>query len=179
MKKTHVNLQKLIFNSILLAAGLMLHQFMPPIFLGMKPDFLLSMMFIAIILSDDYKSALIIGIAGGILSAATTGFPGGQIPNMIDKFVTCNFVYLLMRIFKFKFVLNKAASQIQMAVISVSGTFVSGTVFLLSALLIVGLPGTFKSLFMIVVIPAMLLNTVIVAVVYNALCIALKRVHAV
>lgn len=110
-----MNLRKLILSSLLLAIGMVLHQIVPPFLFGMKPDFLLSTMFIAIALSDDYKLTLLIGLSAGILTAATTTFPGGQMPNIIDKLITCNLVYLLLKAIKDRF-----NNQIKISIISAS-----------------------------------------------------------
>lgn len=168
-----MNLRKLIMSSLLLAIGMVLHYIAPPILFGMKPDILLSMMFIAIILADDYKTTLVIGLAAGLLSAATTTFPGGQIPNIIDKLITCNLVFVMIK--ASKKILNH---QIQMLIISLAGTIISGSVFLGSALVIVGLPGgaSFTALFLAVVLPATLVNTIACVFLYNAAYLANKRV---
>lgn len=168
-----MNLRKLILSSLLLAIGLVLHQIVPPLLFGMKPDILLSMMFIAILLADDYKTTLIIGLAAGLISAATTNFPMGQLPNIIDKLVTCNLVYLI--IISTKKILNH---QIKTLIVSVVGTIISGTVFLGSALILVGLPGgaSFTALFLAVVIPATLVNTIACIFLYNAAYLANKRI---
>jgi hypothetical protein len=166
-----MNLKKVILSSLLLAIGLVLHQLVPPILFGMKPDFLLSMMFIAIALSDDYKLTLLIGLAAGVLTAATTGFPGGQIPNIIDKLITCNVVYLLFRLGK-----DKINHQAKMFIISLIGTVISGTVFLGSALVLVGLPGPFLALMLGVVLPATVFNIFASMILYNASYLAMKRI---
>lgn len=166
-----MNLRKLVLSSLLLAIGLILHQIVPAIFMGMKPDFLLSMMFIAIFLGDDYKLALIVGAAAGIFTALTTTFPGGQVANIVDKLVTCNVVFILYRLTK-----NKLNSQIQMATIAFIGTLVSGLVFLGTALLFFGLPAPFSTLALTVVVPAALINTAACLVLYNAVFLALKRI---
>ena len=75
----------LALAAILLAIGLVLHSLVPPIFGGVKPDFLLATMVIAILSQPRLRNTLIIGAAAGLLAALTTGFPGGQIPNIIDK----------------------------------------------------------------------------------------------
>lgn len=59
--------------------------------------FLLAMMFIALIIAKDYKTTLVIGILSGILTAATTTFPAGQIPNLVDKIITTNILFLLVK----------------------------------------------------------------------------------
>jgi hypothetical protein len=166
-----MNLRKLILSSLLLAIGMVLHQIVPPFLFGMKPDFLLSTMFIAIALSDDYKLALLIGLAAGILTAATTTFPGGQIPNIIDKLITSNLVYFMLKAIK-----DKLNNQIKISIISVLGTLISGTAFLGSAFLIAGLPGPFFALMLAVVIPATLFNLGACVILYNTASLAMKRV---
>lgn len=168
-----MNLRKIILSSLLLAIGMVLHQIAPPLLFGMKPDILLSMMFIAIVLVDDYKVTLLVGLAAGVLTAATTTFPMGQIPNVIDKLITCYVVYLILK--ATKKILNH---QIQMFVVSLVGTLISGTVFLGSALILVGLPGgaSFTPLFLAVVLPATLVNTIACIFLYNAAYLANKRI---
>lgn len=166
-----MNLKKMIINSLLLAIGLILHQIAPPLLFGMKPDILLTMMFITIFISKDYKTAVIISITSGILTAATTTFPGGQIPNVIDKLITGQIVYFL-----FKIMDKKLNNQLQMGLVSVIGTVISGTIFLGSALYIVGLPAPFSILMYTVVIPATVVNALVGVILYNAINLALKRV---
>ncbi|MFA9397208.1 MAG: tryptophan transporter [Clostridiaceae bacterium] len=164
-----MNLRKLTLSSLLLAIGVILHQITPPIFLGMKPDFSLAMVFIAILICDDYKSSLVIGFAAGILAALTTGFPGGQLPNIIDKFLTANFVFLLYTILK-----DKVSNQVKIIIVSIIGTIFSGCVFLGSAFVLVGLPGSFLGFVYAIVLPAAALNCVATIIFYNAVTLALK-----
>lgn len=164
-----MNLKKLILNSIFLAIGFILHQITPPIFLGVKPDFLLTMLFIAIVLSDDYKMTLVLGITAGILTAATTGFPGGQIPNFIDKIVTAHCIYLFNRLLN-----NRVNDKVKILLINITGTIISGIVFLFSANLLVGLPAAFSILVTAVVIPAALINTVVGCILYKVIKVSLK-----
>ncbi len=89
-----------------------------------------------------------IGIVTGIISALTTSFPGGQLPNIIEKPVTA-FLFLALALLVKKSVKTAAA-----AVITIAGTFISGLLFLALALLIVGLPGGFTALVLAVVLPA-------------------------
>jgi hypothetical protein len=166
-----MNLRKTILSSLLLAIGLVLHQLVPPFLFGMKPDFLLSMMFIAIILSDDYRLTIIIGLAAGILTAATTTFPGGQIPNIIDKFITCNLVYFMLKLLK-----NTINNQIKIVIISLVGTLASGGVFLGAAFILVGLPGSFLALVIAVVLPAALFNMITSMILYNISYSASKNI---
>ena len=167
-----MNLRKIIISSLLLAIGLVLYQITPPILFGMKPDTLLGMMFIAILINKDYKMALLVGLAAGVLTAATTTFPGGQIPNIIDKFITCNCVYLIAKL------TDRFNNQIKMSIISIIGTLISGVVFLGTASLLFGLPGSasFSTLMLVVVIPATIVNAIVCLILYNAVNLALKRI---
>lgn len=167
-----MKLKNLTITALLLAIGMMLHQFAPPIF-GMKPDFLLSMMFIAMFFNVDYKSSLIIGITSGILTAATTTFPAGQLPNLIDKIITCQVIFFII------YILDKPTFKInntfKLTIVSIIGTIISGTVFLGSASLLFSLPAPFKILFITVVLPASLINTAASLLLFNVISIAAKR----
>lgn len=148
--------KKLVLNSILLAIGLMLHQFTPALGFPMQPDFALATLFIIMILNKDYKTVLIAGIVTGIFTAMTTKFPGGQIPNIIDKIVTVTIVYGILYIIRER--LNK---NIVLGIILPIGTLISGTIFLASASILVGLGGIpFSSLFIGVVLPAVIINLI-------------------
>lgn len=165
-----MNIKKIVINSLLLAIGAILHQITPPLVLGMKPDFYLALLFIIIILNnDDYKTCLCCGMVAGLLSAASTGFPGGQLPNIIDKFITTNVMFLILIPFRKMF-----NNQIKVVVVTAIGTIISGFVFLTSAAIIVGLPGSFRVLFLTIVIPACAVNTIASFVLFNAINIALK-----
>ncbi|MCY6371933.1 tryptophan transporter [Clostridium ganghwense] len=164
-----MNLKRTIINSLLIAVGFILHQITPPLLLGMKPDFSLAMLFIIILLNDDYKTALTTGIVCGILSAVTTGFPGGQIPNVIDKFITANCIYFLTKILS-----KKLTSQIKIIILTVTGTLISGLVFLISASVLVGLPGSLFTLYVGIVLPATLINTFAAAIIFNAIKVSFK-----
>lgn len=165
-----MSIKKIIINSLFLAIGAVLHQIAPPLLFGMKPDFSLAMLFIIMILNDDYKTCLSAGVVAGILAAATTTFPGGQLANIVDKLITTNIMFILIKPLR-----NALNNQIKIIVTSAVGTMVSGTAFLTVALITVGLPVSFRVLFLSVVIPACLINTISASVIFNALNIALKR----
>lgn len=164
-----MNLRKNILTALLIAIGFVLHQAIPGTIGSMKFDLMLSVIFVALLINKDAKSTILVALLGGIISAATTTFPGGQIPNLIDKIVTCTFVYILIVItnrIKFK--------QITVGVISFLGTLVSGTVFLYSAMLIAGLPAPFAALFFGIVLPTSITNIFVTLLVYNTVNIAIK-----
>lgn len=159
------NSKKIALNSLLLAIGLLLHQLTPVIGLPIQPDITLIMLFeIMIINREDYKTSLICGIATGIFTALTTKFPGGQLPNIIDKVITTNIIYLVMfLLYKLQFIKKysvKIQNIIVLTIILPIGTLISGVTFLTSALVIVGLPGNFEALFLIAVVPAIFINLV-------------------
>lgn len=89
-----MNTKRMTTNAILIAIGVILHQITPLIGVPMQPDFALAMLFIIMIFNEDYKTTLIAGIVIGIFTALTTKTPGGQIPNILDKLITCNVMYL-------------------------------------------------------------------------------------
>lgn len=167
-----LNVKKLIINSLLLAVGLILHEITPPIFMGMKPDLALIMLFIVILINDDYQTALTSGIVCGILTALTTGFPNGQVPNIIDKIVTSHAVYLMLLPIR-----NKLNAQVKAIFITIIGTIISGSVFLGSAAVLAGLPGgaSFTALFIAVVLPATIFNAIGGVILYNIINLSLKR----
>ena len=82
-----MNTRKMITNAILIAIGAILHQVTPLLGVPMQPDFALVMLFIIMIYNNDYKTTLICGLIIGIFTALTTKTPGGQIPNILDKFI--------------------------------------------------------------------------------------------
>lgn len=164
-----MNLKNNIFTALLLAIGFILHQITPGIFGGMKFDFLLSFIFISLLINNSFKNSILTGLLGGLLSAMTTTFPGGQIPNIIDKLMTCIVLFGVITLLKhFNF------NSLIVGIISVIGTLTSGTVFLLSALLITGLPAPFIALFTTVVIPTILVNAIVTIFVYQIVKHAIK-----
>ncbi|MDF2039166.1 tryptophan transporter [Cytobacillus oceanisediminis] len=156
-----MNTKNLVALSLLVGMGAVLHAVVPGFFLGMKPDMMLTMMFLGIILFPDSKSVLLLGLVTGMISGLTTTFPGGLVPNIIDKPVTAFTFFALFLILK-KFRKNIVSA----AVLTAAGTIVSGIVFLTSAYLIVGLPGPFTALFAAVVLPAAAVNTVAMVILY-------------
>ena len=178
--KTNINTKKMIINALLLAIGAILHQVTPALGLPMQPDFALAMLFIIMIINNnDYKTSLIAAIITGIFTALTTKFPGGQLPNIIDKIVTVNLMYIILlslnKIIKY-ININNIKEKLLVIISFPLGTLISGTTFLLSAQYIVGLPADFSILFVTVVIPALFINTIGGFILYEAISISLKRV---
>ena len=178
--KKNINTQKMIINALLLAIGAILHQVTPALGLPMQPDFALSMLFVIMIINNnDYKTNIIAAIITGVFTALTTKFPGGQLPNIIDKLVTVNIMYLLL-LFLNKILdlikLNNLKENLLVLISFPLGTLISGSTFLLSAKYISGLPADFSILFITVVIPALLINTIGGFIIYQTITLSLKRI---
>ncbi|WP_191562424.1 tryptophan transporter [Metabacillus idriensis] len=167
-----MNTKVLVVLSLFVAMGLALHGIIPPLFHGMKPDMMLTMMFLGILLFPHIRNVFLLGTVTGILSGLTTSFPGGLLPNIIDKLVTAFVFYLLVLAIR-----KYASSTIGAGILTAVGTLVSGTVFLTAALFIVGLPGGagFTALFITVVLPTIVLNTIAMVFIYPIVQTILKR----
>lgn len=162
--------KNLVLIAMLLGMGTVLSLILAITNFGMRPDVLLTMMFIAILLFPEARHVLLIGLLTGFLSGLISTFPGGFIPNIIDKLVTA-FVCLALVL-----ALQKVGNAILKAgIVSVLGTLVSGVVFLGAALIIVELPAPFLVLFTTVVLPAVVLNTILIAIVYPIVQSVMKR----
>ncbi|GIN98469.1 putative tryptophan transport protein [Siminovitchia terrae] len=167
-----MNTRTLVILSLFVAIGAALHFIMPGIYMGMKPDTMLAMMFLGIALFPDKKNVLLLGLVTGLLAGLTSSFPGGLIPNLIDKPVTA-FVFFGL----YLLIVKNMSNLIGVSILTGIGTIVSGTVFLTSAYLIVGLPGPFAALFGSVVIPATIMNAVAMFVLFPIVKTILKRTN--
>ncbi|AEV18043.1 tryptophan transport protein [Geobacillus thermoleovorans CCB_US3_UF5] len=169
-----MNVRALVSMALLVGIGAVLHAVIPGLFFGMKPDMMLAMMFLAILLFPNVKAVGLVGVVTGLISAMTTTFPGGQLPNMIDKIITAFVVFALAT-------LMKAYSQtvIGASVLAAVGTVISGGVFLAAALLLVGLPGgaMFSALFVTIVLPTAALNAVAMAIIYPIASSIFRRMN--
>lgn len=165
-----MKLKENIFTTLLLSIGLILHYITPGLLGGMKFDFLLIFIFASLLLNSKFDNVILTALLGGLLSAMTTTFPAGQIPNMIDKMVTCLSMYFVINFFK-KHQLN----TITVGIIGSLGTFISGMTFLTSALLITGLPAPMAVLVTGIVIPTVVVNTVSIVLVYKALRVTVEK----
>ncbi|WNS76770.1 tryptophan transporter [Bacillus sp. DTU_2020_1000418_1_SI_GHA_SEK_038] len=165
-----MNTKNLVALALLVGMGTVLHAVVPGFFFGMKPDMMLTMMFIGIILFPNKKSVLLLSLVTGIIAGLTTTFPGGLIPNIIDKPITA-FVFLGLFLALKKF----QKSIVSAAILTAVCTIVSGIVFLSSALFIVGLPGPFTALFAAVVLPTAAVNTIVMVVLYPVALSIVKR----
>lgn len=166
-----MNTRILVILSLLVGIGAVLHLFAPPIF-GMTPDLLLAMMFLGIMLFPKFQYVLLLSILSGFIAALTTTFPGGEIASMIEK-PAAAFIFFGL----FLLVRNFVNIKISSAILTAIGTFVSGMIFLSVALFILGAdPGSgLLALTSGVVLPATIINTIIMVIVYPVVEAILKR----
>lgn len=165
MVKVGFETRDLVFSAILIGIGFVLHAVFPPIFFGIKPDFLLACMFVALLANINLKNALVTGSVAGIVAALTTGFPGGQLPSIFDKLLSALLVFFLLRIFFDR--VPALGKKPFFGMICFLGTLFSGIIFLGSALLIAGLPAPFMSLLVGIVLPTALANTIFGLIIYQ------------
>ena len=152
-----MNTKRMVTNAILIAIGAILHQLTPLLGVPMQPDLSLAMLFIIIVYNKDYKTTLICGIIIGVFAALTTKTPGGQLPNIIDKIITSNLMYLVLVPLR-----EKLSKVKQITLLLPVGTLVSGTLFLTSLMMLGGLPiDKFGVLFTTVVVTTAVLNVII------------------
>ncbi|MFJ5622495.1 tryptophan transporter [Peribacillus loiseleuriae] len=165
-----MNTKVLVSLSLLMGLGAVLHLVVPGFAFGVKPDMMLTMMFLAIILFPEKKNVFLVAVAAGVISGLTTTFPGGFIPNIIDKFISAFlFYFMFLAIQKF------TKSIISIGVLTAVGTIISGTVFLTSAYFLAGLPKSFLMLFSGAVLPAIVLNVIAMAIIYPIVTGLVKR----
>ncbi|WP_160724623.1 tryptophan transporter [Bacillus sp. USDA818B3_A] len=164
-----MNTKNLVVLALLAGMGVVLHTVMPA-FLSIKPDMMLAMMFLGIILIPEIKSVMLLAIVTGVLSGITTSFPGGTFPNMIDKPITALVFFGLFLVLR-----KYQNSIISVGALTAIGTLVSGSVFLGAASFIAGLPAPFTALFVAAVLPATVLNTIVMVILYPIAQSIVKR----
>jgi len=165
-----MNTKNLTLMAILVAVGTALYLVIPGYGEGMKPDFMLTMMFIGIFLFPDVRSVFLLGATTGVLSGIFTSFPGGFIPNIIDKFITAFVVFAIV------LALKKISQKIVIStVIACVGTLLSGTIFLTVAIYVMGAHVPFGLLFVTVVLPAIAMNGAVFFIIYPVITNLLKR----
>lgn len=156
--------------ALLVGVGATLYVIIPGINGGMKPDFMLTMMFIGILLFPTFKETFLLALSTGVLSGLFSTFPGGFVPNIIDKAVT-GFLFLII-VLALRQLVQKLAVTISLVA---TGTIVSGSTFLAMALLLTDVPIKFSVLFLTVVLPAVVLNTIAFVIIFPIVSKLLKR----
>ena len=167
-----MNTKNLVLMALLVGVGAALYVVTPGLVQGMKPDFMLTMMFIGILLFPSFKETFLLALATGVLSGLFTTFPAGFIPNVIDKAVT-GFVFLAAIL-----IIKKLASNMVVASVLVGlGTIISGSIFLSVALFVFGadVGATFVVLFVGVVLPAVAFNVIAFVIIYPIITNLVKR----
>lgn len=141
----------------------------------MKPDFLLALLFVVILLNDSLSLSLQSGVIAGLITALTTTYPGGQIPNLIDKLTTALVAYGILRALG-----SRTDRRIAAGVVGALGTLYSGFVFLGAAKVLVGLPGgaSFATLFLAIVIPTAVINAFLTPILYRLADVSRRMVAA-
>ena len=160
-RRDEMNVGDLALAGLLVALGLVLHGIFPGIVAGMKPDFSLIMLFIAILVIPDKKVAAVTGLATAVITAMTTSFPGGHIANIVDKIITTAVVIAMAAFWP-----EVLPKRVLIPTVGVLGTLVSGVVFLRTAALLADLPAAFTQLFVSVVLPAAAINTAALLLLY-------------
>lgn len=161
--------KKMILNAILIAIGVILHIAAPSIGLPAQPDFAVAMLFIIMILNKDYKTTVIAGIIMGIFTAMTTKTPGGQLPNIIDKLITCNIMFFVIKPLR-----EKMNRNVLIGFLLLVGTMLSGITFLSSLAIIYGIEGSIAAVIIAVVIPTAIINLVVGLILFKVVERALK-----
>lgn len=166
-----LNIKVLVMLSLLVGIGTVLHAVMPPILFSVRPDMILAMMFLGIMMFPKVQYVFLLSILTGVMSALTTAAPGGQIANMIDKPITA-FLFLGL----FVLIRNKVKGPVAAPLLAAVGTVISGSIFLSVVLFVLGaMQGGFIALFTAVVLPAALINTIVMIVLYPIVQSVLKR----
>jgi ABC-type bacteriocin/lantibiotic exporter with double-glycine peptidase domain len=70
---------------------------------------------------------------------------------------------------------DRVNNQINIALTTALGTIVSGSIFLTIILITVGLASGFNVMFVTVVLPAAVINTIVAVILFNIINVALKR----
>lgn len=165
-----MNTKNLVLMALLVSVGAALYVMIPGFNGGMKPDFMLTMMFIGILLFPQTKNVFLLAVTTGVISGLFSTFPGGFFPNIIDKFITAFVFFAAVIVFKKLLVKLPAAIAL-----SALGTMLSGAVFLAAAIFIIGVEIPFGPLFLTVVLPAVLMNGIAFAFIYPIIITLVKR----
>ncbi|WP_082234712.1 tryptophan transporter [Halobacillus massiliensis] len=156
-----MNTRVLVLLSLLVGMGAVLHAVLPPFFLGMRPDMMLAMMFLGIMLFPRLSYVGVLGVATGLISALTTTVPGGQLANMVEKPITA------IVFFGLYLVLNRTLKGTAAPILTAAGTLISGAVFLGIVLFVIGImEAGFGVMFVTIVLPTAVINTIAMLFIY-------------
>lgn len=150
-----MNTKNLVLMSLLISIGAALYLVIPGFNGGMKPDFMLTMMFIGILLFPKASHVFLLAVTTGVISGLFSTFPAGFIPNVVDKFITA-FVFFAV-VMALKHLTTKLSVTVALTAI---GTLVSGVIFLSVAIFVLGVDLPFGGLVIGVVLPTVALNSI-------------------
>ncbi len=150
-----MNTKNLVLMALLVGVGAALYLVIPGISGGMKPDFMLTMMFIGILLFPKTSHVFLLAITTGVLSGLFSTFPAGFIPNVVDKFITA-FVFFAV-VLALKHFTRRLSITVALTGL---GTLLSGVIFLSVAIFVLGVDVPFGALIVGVVLPAVALNAI-------------------
>jgi hypothetical protein len=162
--------KNLVLMALLVGAGAALYLVIPGFNGGMKPDFMLTMMFIGILLFPKASHVFLLALTTGVISGLFSTFPAGFIPNVVDKFITA-FVFFAI-IVALKQLTTKLPVSATLAGI---GTLLSGIIFLSVAIFVLGVEVPFRGLVIGVVLPAVVLNSIAFFFIYPIVVQLVKR----
>jgi hypothetical protein len=165
-----MNTKSLVLMSLLVGVGAALYLVIPGFGNGMKPDFMLTMMFIGILLFPKASHVFLLALTTGVLSGLFSTFPAGFIPNVIDKFITAFVFYAVV------VVLKHYSSKLPVAtVLAGAGTLLSGVIFLSVAIFVIGVEVPFLPLVLTVVLPAVVINAIALFVIFPIVTQLVRR----
>ncbi|MFX3673790.1 MAG: tryptophan transporter [Paenisporosarcina sp.] len=162
--------KNLVLMSLLVGVGAALYLVIPGFNGGMKPDFMLTMMFIGILLFPKASHVFLLALTTGVISGLFSTFPAGFIPNVVDKFITAFVFYAVVVILK------QFTRKLPIATFIVAlGTLLSGVIFLSVALFGLGVELPFGPTFMAGVLPAIAINSVAFFIIFPIVTQLVKR----
>jgi hypothetical protein len=169
-KKKGITIQDLILVGVLLAAGAVLKYFVGSIinFGGMKPNFLIAMYCLAIMLirPNFYEGAIIGLLAGAICQF----FPGTPYLNFVSELAGAVVMSLII-----KLPVKIGRLDLTPGFSTFISTIVSGGLFVTFLLLVLKTTTATFAFYVPIVLGTALINTVIVQLLYIPLKLALKR----
>ena len=169
-KKSGFSISDLILVAVLLAAGAVLKATLAINFLGMKPNFVIAMYCLAILLiqADTFKARILQALIIGILAGAICQFlPGTPWLNLLSEPVGGVVMALMLGVnMKIKKLDLSAAGATLVA------TIASGSTFIPSLFVFNGVPAANLKAY----IPVVLLTAVINAVIVQLLYLPLKKI---
>ncbi|WP_342543070.1 tryptophan transporter [Paenisporosarcina sp. FSL H8-0542] len=165
-----MNTKNLVLMALLVGVGAALYLIVPGFGGGMKPDFMLTMMFIGILLFPKASHVFLLALTTGVISGLFSTFPAGFLPNVIDKFITA-FVFFAV-VVALKHFTHKLSVSVALAGF---GTLLSGIIFLSVAIFVLGVNVPFGGLVVGVVLPTVALNAIAFFFIFPIVTQLLKR----